>query len=240
MERGLHEAGRNDFGRIMSWSQFLHPGDWRLIDLWPYAFGFAGVLLVIASYWMQSILRLRGFAILSNIFGMIYGFFAPSPVSAVQHVVSLPLNILRLREMRRLVARLGRASSGDLSMDWLRPFMRRRAFKAGEIVFVKGDEADCVFVVASGAFRLVETKIAIGVGQMVGEMGLVSDDHARTQGLECVDDGELLVATYIEIKELFFQNPEFGFFFLKLVSRRFLENIARLEAELGKRPPAER
>ncbi|HMN70796.1 MAG TPA: Crp/Fnr family transcriptional regulator [Rhodoblastus sp.] len=222
----------------MTWSHFLHPAQWRLVDVWPYLFGFAGVVLVIASYWMQSILRLRGFAILANIFGMIYGFFAPSPVSAVQHVVSLPLNVLRLREMRRLTARLGRAASGDLSMDWLRPFMRRRAFKAGEIVFAKGDAADCVFVVASGAYRLIETGIDIHVGQMVGEMGLVNDDQARTQGLECIEEGELLVATYVEIKELFFQNPEFGFYFLRLVSRRFLQNIARLEAELAKRPPA--
>lgn len=222
----------------MSWSLFLHPEQWRFVDIWPYLFGLAGVLLVIASYWMQSILRLRGFAILANIFGMIYGFFAPSPVSALQHVVSLPLNVLRLREMRRLTSRLGRAASGDLSMAWLRPFMRRRAYEAGDVVFQKGDEADCVFVVASGAYRLVETGIEIGVGQMVGEMGLVSDTQTRTQGLACVESGELLVATYIEIKELFFQNPEFGFFFLKLVSRRFLQNIARLEAELAKRPPA--
>lgn len=223
----------------MTWQHFLHPGEWRFAEIWPYLFGFAGVLLVIASYWMQSILRLRGFAILSNIFGMIYGFFAPSPVSALQHVVSLPLNVLRLREMRRLMARLDRASSSDLSMEWLRPFMRRRAFKAGEVVFQKGQEADCVFVVASGVYRLIETGIEIHVGQMVGEMGLVSDDHTRTQGLECIAPGELLMATYIEIKELFFQNPEFGFFFLKLVSRRFLQNIARLEAELAKRTTAE-
>ena len=57
----------------MTWQHFLHPGEWRFAEIWPYLFGFAGVLLVIASYWMQSILRLRGFAILSNIFGMIYG-----------------------------------------------------------------------------------------------------------------------------------------------------------------------
>ena len=223
----------------MTWWQFLHPGQWRFADIWPYAFGFAGVLLVIASYWMQSILRLRGFAILSNIFGLIYGLFAPSPVSAVQHIVSLPLNMLRLREMRRLIGRLDRASSGDLSMEWLRPFMRRRKCEEGEVVFRKGDEADCVYVVASGSFRLIETGIELGAGQMVGEMGLVSEDHARTQGLQCALAGELLVATYIEIKELFFQNPEFGFFFLKLVSRRFLQNIARLEAELAKRPPSQ-
>lgn len=222
----------------MSWSHFLHPEQWRIVEVWPYLFGLAGVVLVIASYWMQSILKLRGFAILANIFGMIYGFFAPSPVSAVQHVLSLPLNVLRLREMRRMTARLGQASSGDLSMDWLRPFMRRRAFKAGEIVFARGEAADCVFVAASGGYRLIETGIEIHVGQMVGEMGLLSDNQTRTQGLICVDDGELLMATYVEIKELFFQNPEFGFYFLQLVSRRFLQNIARLEAELAKRPPA--
>ena len=233
LERGLH-----DFDGTMTWSLFLHPMQWRLVDIWPYLFGFAGVVLVIASYWMQSILRLRGFAILANIFGMIYGFFAPSPVSAVQHVLSLPLNVMRLREMKQLMARLGRASSGDLSMEWLRPFMRRRECRTGEVIFRKGDEADCVFVVVSGAFRLMETGIGIAVGHMVGEMGLLSDDHLRTQGLECVEPGELLVATYVEIQELFFQNPEFGFYFLKLVSRRFLQNIARLEAELAKRPPA--
>ncbi|MFV0280610.1 MAG: Crp/Fnr family transcriptional regulator [Rhodoblastus sp.] len=222
----------------MTWSSFLHPDQWRLADMWPYACGFAGVFLVIASYWMQSILKLRGFAILANIFGMIYGLFAPSPVSAVQHIVALPLNVIRLREMKRLLASLKRASAGDLSMDWLRPFMRRRACVAGETIFCKGEEADCVFVVSSGAFRLIETGMSVGVGQIVGEMGLVSDNNARTQGLACVEAGELLVAGYGEIKEFFFQNPEFGFYFLKLVSRRFLQNIARLEAELARRPPA--
>ena len=64
-------------------------------------------------------------------------------------------------------------------------FMRRRKCEEGEVVFRKGDEADCVYVVASGSFRLIETGIELGAGQMVGEMGLVSEDHARTQGLQC-------------------------------------------------------
>ncbi|MCB1540033.1 MAG: Crp/Fnr family transcriptional regulator [Rhodoblastus sp.] len=209
-----------------------------LHEYWPYLFGFAGATLVVASYWMQGIMRLRIFAIVANVFGMIYGFFEPSPVAAVQNLISLPVNIARLRELKRLIASLARASSGDLSMDWLRPFMRRRAFEAGEVVFRKGDAADCVFVVASGSFRLIESSMPVGVAQMVGEMGLVSDTHVRTQGLECIESGELLVATYAQIEGMFYANPEFGFFFLKLVSRRFLQNIARLEAELEKRPPA--
>jgi hypothetical protein len=35
------------------------------------------------------------------------------------------------------------------------------------------------------------------------------------------------------IKELYFQNPEFGFYFLRLTSERLFQNISRLEEELA-------
>jgi len=35
--------------------------------------------------------------------------------------------------------------------------------------------------------------------------------------------------TYDKLLQLFFQNPEFGYFFLRLSSERLLQNIARLE-----------
>jgi CRP-like cAMP-binding protein len=34
------------------------------------------------------------------------------------------------------------------------------------------------------------------------------------------------------VRELYFQNPQFGFYFLKLTSERLLQNIARLETRL--------
>ncbi|MGZ5823941.1 MAG: hypothetical protein ACXWJ2_08370, partial [Hyphomicrobium sp.] len=36
---------------------------------------------------------------------------------------SLTLNVVRLREMLRLVARVKSASEGDLNVEWLKPFM---------------------------------------------------------------------------------------------------------------------
>jgi hypothetical protein len=40
------------------------------------------------------------------------------------------------------------------------------------------------------------------------------------------------------VKELYFQNPQFGFYFLRLTSERLFDNIARLEQELARKNEA--
>ena len=42
----------------------------------------------------------------------------------------------------------------------------------------------------------------------------------------------MLTITYDKVGELYFQNPTFGFYFLRLTSERLLENVKRLEREL--------
>ena len=39
----------------------------------------------------------------------------------------------------------------------------------------------------------------------------------------------MLTITYEKLLEIYFQNPQFGYYFLVLTSQRLLENIARLE-----------
>ena len=41
--------------------------------------------------------------------------------------------------------------------------------------------------------------------------------------------GEVLTMTYDRLLEIYFQNPEFGYYFLRLSSDRLLQNISRLE-----------
>jgi len=43
---------------------------------------------------------------------------------------------------------------------------------------------------------------------------------------------------YQQVKELYFQNPQFGFYFLRLTSERLFDNIARLEQELARKNEA--
>ena len=57
----------------------------------------------------------------------------------------------------------------------------------------------------------------------------------RTQTLECIEPGLILSVTYAQVEELYVQNPEFGFFFLRLASARLFENIGTLEARLSQR-----
>ena len=63
----------------------------------------------------------------------------------------------------------------------------------------------------------------------------MAPDQARTQTLACTEDGEMLQINYEQLKQLYYQNPQFGFYFLQLAAGRLLENIARLERELAAR-----
>jgi CRP-like cAMP-binding protein len=135
--------------------------------------------------------------------------------------------------MRKLIQDVETAASyGETSIDWLKPFMARSSFHKGDIVFRKGDVADAMYYSVSGRYRLCEMGIEIPTGQVFGDLGLLAPGNLRTQTIECIEDGEVLTASYQQVKELYFQNPQFGFYFLRLTTERLFDNIARLEKEL--------
>jgi CRP-like cAMP-binding protein len=135
--------------------------------------------------------------------------------------------------MLQLTKQVKAASLGDLNMDWLKPFSHGRSVRRGEIIFRKGDTAKDMFFIASGRFQLAEMGIEIGAGHVVGELALVAPDRARTQTLECIESGDIIVISYDQIMQIYYQNPEFGFYFLQLISKRLFENITRLENEVA-------
>jgi CRP/FNR family cyclic AMP-dependent transcriptional regulator len=139
------------------------------------------------------------------------------------------VNTLRLFQMRRLIKDVQAASAGSHSMDWLKPFTQQRHLKAGQTLFSKGDKADAMFFVVSGQLRLNELQIVLPAGAVVGELGFISPDQTRTQTVECSEDATVLTISYDKLEELYFQNPEFGFYFLRLATARLFDNIGRLE-----------
>jgi CRP/FNR family transcriptional regulator, cyclic AMP receptor protein len=198
------------------------------------AIGYVGVVLSITGSSMRTMIPLRCFNVATNSVFIAYGLLAGVYPTLVAHLVLLPMNSYRLVQMLRLVRQVRRASAGDLSMDWLKPFMNRRATRAGAPLFRRGDEADCLFFTMSGRYRLAELGLDVGPGQVVGELGVLAPDGRRTQTLECLEAGEVLAITYGELRELYFQNPEFGFYFLRLTSGRLFENVAGLEREVAR------
>ena len=200
---------------------------------WPMWFGFAAVASSIVTCAMKTMIPLRIVSMVCNSLFIIYGFFGAVYPTLLLNLILLPLNSLRLQQMQKLIRDVEAAAScGDTSIDWLKPFMSHRSFRKGEIVFRKGDVADAMFYSVSGRYHLCEIEIDIPNGQVFGELGLIEPRNRRTQTVECIEDGDVLTATYQQVRELYFQNPQFGFYFLRLTSERLFQNIERLEQEL--------
>ncbi|HMN87531.1 MAG TPA: cyclic nucleotide-binding domain-containing protein [Bauldia sp.] len=196
--------------------------------------GYVGAAFNVATYSMRTMIPLRIFAIISNLIFITYAALAGVYPILILHAILLPLNGYRLREMLRLVANIRKAATGDLQMEWLKPFMTKRAYKAGDVLFRRGESAGELFFSLSGRYRLTEIGIDLGPGEVVGELGLLSPENRRSQTLACVEAGEMLTITYDQARALYFQNPEFGFYFLRLTTRRLFENVGRLEAEVAR------
>jgi CRP-like cAMP-binding protein len=188
-----------------------------------------GAIFFVATLMVRTIVPLRIIGIISNLFFICYGALAGAVPTFLLYLLSLPINVLRLRQMLNLVRKARVSAQGDLSMDWLRPFMTPRKYRAGEVLFHKGDVAKEMFLTVTGKFLVTEIGIQIPPGRMMGELGFVDPKNRRTQTVECVEDGDVLTITYEKLLELYFQNPEFGYYFLRLTTERLMQNIARLE-----------
>src|SRR3979409_537287 len=195
--------------------------------------GTAGTLFasifVVATTTMRTMIPLRIFGILTNL--VLISTAIPGrnyPIILVQTVV-LVLNSCRLHPMLQLGRDVKKAVNSELSMEWLKPFMTERKCDAGEVLFYKDEKAEDMFYIVSGRFKLVESGIELPAGAIVGEVGTLSPSNMRTQTLECIEAGMILSVSYTKVEQLYVQNPQFGFYFLRLASARLFQNIATLE-----------
>jgi hypothetical protein len=192
---------------------------------------FASVF-VVATTTMRTMIPLRVFGILTNIVLIASSIATSNYPTGMLHCVLLVLNSYRLHQMLQLVRDVKKSVNGDLSMEWLKPFMTERKCAPGEMLFYKDEKAEDMLYIVSGRFKLVESGIELPVGAIVGELGMLSPSNMRTQSLECVEAGVILSVSYSKVEELYVQNPAFGFYFLRLASARLFENIGKLEQRL--------
>jgi CRP/FNR family cyclic AMP-dependent transcriptional regulator len=191
--------------------------------------GYAAAICTLAAFSMKRMVPLRVAGIAANCFFIVYGAWGLVYPALILHVILLPLNLLRLHQMLQLVRQVKAASSDNPNMDWLRPFMHKRAAKAGDVIFRKGELSSAMYYTVSGQFRLSEIDLTIASGEVIGEVGMIAPDNKRTMTFECIADGTLLEITYSQVKQLYYQNPQFGFYFLQLISQRLFRDIQRLE-----------
>ena len=194
------------------------------------AVGYLAATLVFLTFATKTMVPLRIIGIASNVAFIAYGYLQPAVPILILHAILLPLNGLRLHQMLRLTRQVAAASRSDLNLDWLKPYGARRRVRPGEVLFGKGEPADRMAVVLGGRFRVEELGVELGAGQVVGELGLIAPGGVRTRTVACAEAGEVLEVSYDQVRQLYFQNPAFGFYFLELTARRLFDTIARTEA----------
>jgi hypothetical protein len=192
--------------------------------------GAIAATLSLISFTMKSMLPLRAFAIASNVFFIAYGYLDSLWPALILHTCLLPLNAKRLLDIRKLTAEIKKATETSPVSQWLLPHMTRHAFRAGEVLFRKGDAADSMIYIASGEVRMDGLNQTLGPGELIGEIGLFSPDKKRTQTITCLTDGELYRMTGEMMYRLYYQNPSLGFYVMRLIVERLQRDIARERA----------
>jgi CRP/FNR family cyclic AMP-dependent transcriptional regulator len=197
--------------------------------------GYFASSLVFATFWMRAPLRLRQVAIASNIVFFTYGVLAHAVPVAVLHLVLFPLNIWRLIELERLNARVRAALATDLSLDWLQQFMARRRFPAGQFMFRQHDAGTDAYYILDGTVRLSEIDVVVSRGNLLGEMALFSATRKRAMSAFCETDVEVLVMSSDAFAKLYYQNPEFGFYLVRLITQRLEQDVETLKELMTRR-----
>jgi CRP/FNR family cyclic AMP-dependent transcriptional regulator len=189
----------------------------------PYFAELIGIAAACASLYAayaKTIIPLRIAAIAANFLAMLYSLTHGTYPTFMLNAVLLPLNGWRLWAMLKLIRDIDRAIKTDMNVDWLLPYTRPRHFKAGDVVLQRGEYATAAFYIVAGELEIVELGKAIGPGTLIGEIGLFTPDGRRTMTVRCKTAVQTAKIDYDQFKELFFQNPQFGFHLLHLIVAR--------------------
>jgi hypothetical protein len=196
-------------------------------------FALVGAIFFVATLLTHTMVPLRIANLIGCAFFAGFGALAGDVKTLLLYLLMVPINGIRLRQMLTLVKKARDATQGDTSMEWLKPFMTDRKYRKGDVLFRKGDTANEMFLTVTGKFLVTEIGVSLPPGRLMGELGFLSPNNRRTATVECTEDGHVLTITYDKLLEIYFQNPQFGYYFLVLTSQRLLENIGRLETAVA-------
>ncbi|HZO97642.1 MAG TPA: cyclic nucleotide-binding domain-containing protein [Gaiellaceae bacterium] len=205
--------------------------------MWLVVAGWVAAALVFASFFMTTMLPLRLLAIASNVafmtyalLGLVYGDFGRLYPILVLHAALLPLNVTRLRQLRRVIAAVAGATADEEAVRALAPYLRAESHPAGETLFVRGEEAGRLFLVERGTIELAESGTRLERGAIFGEVGLLAPHGRRTATAVCATDCTLLTLTAERTLELCYQDARLAVLLARLVAARVTPAVTPAES----------
>jgi CRP/FNR family cyclic AMP-dependent transcriptional regulator len=172
--------------------------------MWINILGYIASASVLAAFCMSTMIPLRIAALGSNVLFAAFGALAHIYPVMILHLVLLPVNTIRLVQIRRLMLGMSKAQSTDLSIESLLPFMAHRTYKAGDTLVRRGEASDRMFYLVKGRAEVIEIGKVIEPGNVLGEIGVFARDEKRTATVVCVDECEVYELTKTKAKEIYF------------------------------------
>jgi CRP/FNR family cyclic AMP-dependent transcriptional regulator len=200
------------------------PQNW-LVEAIGYLAAAANVFVFVSN----TMIPLRIAAIAANALFAAYFFLKGYYPLFALNALMAPINMFRLRQMRRLILDVRHATQqageGEFDYEWLRPYMKPIKLPAGFTLHRKGDLSEEAYIIVKGAILLLEPNVTLKAGAFFGEMGLFTEENRRTATVIAATEVELLCVRYDELLELAAQNPQFGFYLMKLMMQRMQHNV---------------
>lgn len=187
-------------------------------------FGYIASVLVFATFYMRTMLPLRIVAVASNLAFITYAAIDGLTPILILHSALLPLNLLRLMQIRELGAQVERAAAHEFSAAAILPFMRKRVVRANEVLFSAGDLAEELFYVLEGEVFLPEVQQSVGPGAFFGEIALFSASGRRTATAIARTHGIVMCLSKKAVLAALLQSPQLGIHLLRIITARMLQN----------------
>jgi CRP/FNR family transcriptional regulator, cyclic AMP receptor protein len=208
------------------------------LDILSYA-GYLAALLTLAAFFMTDTIRLRQIALASNVAYAAWAGAAHLYPTLLLHCALFPLNVYRLSQLLRERGLIERAlAASEVSPAWLTPFMDRRRYPAGAVLFKRGDPADGLYFLAQGTLVLEELGIELYSGALLGEIGIFSPTGTRTATARAKEDAVVYVMRRDEVLALYRRDPAFGIYLVRLITTRLVEDAQLVTGSSESRPAA--
>jgi CRP/FNR family cyclic AMP-dependent transcriptional regulator len=187
--------------------------------------GLIAAAFVFSSFYMKTMIPLRSAAIASNVAFLFYSVPLGLWPIAILHGALLPLNLLRLFQLRRLVRRLRNVKAGEFNIAVLMQFMTKQRFPAGHVIIQRGDKADVAYYLASGRVEVPAYGVVLEPGAFFGEIGIFMPDKVRPSTVVCLTDVEVYAIDARNVVSAFTQEPGFAVHLIGLACARMNENL---------------
>jgi len=124
-------------------------------------------------------------------------------------------------------AQLHHALDAQLTIKRLLSHLSPSRFRRGDVLFHKDAPSDALYYIVRGTIGLQEIGVEVGAGTILGEIGLFSPDHRRTCTAFCKSDCELLMVSATDAMRMYYQDPEFATYLIRLITRRLEADKSR-------------